>query len=64
MKALGKKPPNWDGTSLLQEHYRQALLEAAEYLEFMWNFHDSLKQMDQWQVKLAKQLRISAGDDE
>ena len=74
MKALGKKPPTMeeleerhgasncgDAAGEEADHYRQALLEAAEELE-NYKFLDD--ELDEATLKIiAKYLRISAGEE-
>lgn len=72
LKALGKKPPEYedlgictecynpDGCDCVEEHYRQVLLEAADEIEK----RDRRFFTFPWIEKLVKNLRISAGVEE
>lgn len=62
LKALGKNPPeNLDKwfVDAREEHYRQALIEAADELTRLANRGCGFKTLEQ----LAKKLRISAGEE-
>lgn len=66
-KALGKKPPKTcsetdciEACYCVENHYRQALLEAADEIEK----RDRRFFTFPWIEKLVKNLRISAGVDE
>lgn len=77
LKSLGKKPPHsieegeviawcqkWDSCLECFQHYRQALLEAAEELENKNVVFPDRMSLSDWNLNLAKKLRISAGVEE
>jgi hypothetical protein len=70
-KALGKKPPKYshdiqagfDNTEDITAHYRTALKEAAQEIEAIREYYPkSILAREGWLPRLAKKLRISAGD--